>query len=256
MYKTILAAAAVVFAMSAAHATQPGNNGNGNGGCGNGQQTNGCPPTTPAPVGGAGGAGGQGGAGGHGGTGVGVGVGIANAAAAANAAALAQQAQQQAQGQQQQATATGGHAAATGGAAVGTGGASTANGTVTTTVAGDTTVVERNAPPAYAPDGKAPRTSCRIFIGLGGSNTGGAISGGFPIGNDGICVAGAKIEFMDKVNQVKPGTFKVADYLRAACEVEGMDKTDGCKEAADKRAAAELFAPVAERRPMPWQAGG
>jgi len=85
--KKILFSAALAFALiSAANATQPGNNGGGNGGCGVGQQTNGCGGST----GGTGGAGGQGGAGGTGvGLGVGVGIGVANAAANAAAAANA-----------------------------------------------------------------------------------------------------------------------------------------------------------------------
>lgn len=52
--KTSLVILAALALAGAAHATQPGNNGNGQGGCGVGQQTNGCGST-----GGAGGAGGS-----------------------------------------------------------------------------------------------------------------------------------------------------------------------------------------------------
>lgn len=54
-----LAGAFALGLVAAAHAGQPGNNGNGNGGCGVGQQTNGCGNSTPptnsdphAPIGG------------------------------------------------------------------------------------------------------------------------------------------------------------------------------------------------------------
>lgn len=83
--------------------------------------------------------------------------------------------------------------------------------------------------PAYAPDGSAPRTSCRIFMGLGGSGRDGSLSGGIPIGNDQTCLSGANIEFMDKVNKVKAGTFTDVDYLREACKVEGMSEATACK---------------------------
>ena len=54
--KTSLVILAALALAGAAHATQPGNNGNGQGGCGVGQQTNGC--GTPS-TGGQGGAGGS-----------------------------------------------------------------------------------------------------------------------------------------------------------------------------------------------------
>lgn len=89
--------------------------------------------------------------------------------------------------------------------------------------------VKQAASTAYAPNGQAPRSSCRLFVGVGGTTTGGALSGGLPIGNDQTCVSGAMVEFMDKLNQVKPGTFEADDYLEAACMVESMAKTKGCK---------------------------
>lgn len=52
--KKSLVALACAFALSAAYATPPGNNGGGHGGCGVGQQTNGCGGGTPGPAGPAG----------------------------------------------------------------------------------------------------------------------------------------------------------------------------------------------------------
>lgn len=235
-------------------ATQPGNNGNGNGGCGVGQQTNGC-----GGQGGAGGNGGNGGAGGQGGAGGSASAGAAAAAVAAaqaNAAAIAAQQQAQQQGQLQgqaqssrndnRSSATGGAggaASAAGGSANATGGVSGGN-SMTNHVAGDTTIVERNAPGAYAPDPKAPRTSCRLFVGFGGSNTSGALSGGVPIGNDQICVSGAGIEFMNAVNTVRPGTFDADDYLLVTCKVEGMSETKGCKASEKRRTSAAVASGV------------
>ena len=53
--KTSLVIFAALALAGAAHATQPGNNGNGQGGCGQGQTTNGCPGGSTGGAGGAGG---------------------------------------------------------------------------------------------------------------------------------------------------------------------------------------------------------
>ena len=82
---------------------------------------------------------------------------------------------------------------------------------------------------AYAPDTSSPRTSCRLFVGLGGSGRDGSLSGGIPIGNDQTCLSGAAIEAMDKANKVQAGTFLVSDYLLAICKMEGMDSMSACK---------------------------
>lgn len=89
--------------------------------------------------------------------------------------------------------------------------------------------VRQAAATAYAPTPSGPRASCRLFAGVGGTTTSGALSGGLPIGNDQTCVSGAMVEFMDTVNRVKAGTFEIDDYLEAACMVESMAKTKGCK---------------------------
>lgn len=171
--------------------------------------------------------------------GLGLGVGIAAAAARSQSAAQA----------------AGGAASAQGGQGIGgaggsaMGGAGGLGGTVGNVQAGGLDMagasigaVERSAPPAYAPPGSAPRLSCRLFAGLGGSNTSGALSGGIPIGNDQICVTGAQFELMDRINQHRPATFSQDDYLRAACKVEGMGDTGACQriQSADtKRARAD-----------------
>lgn len=193
----------------------------------------------------------KGGEGGNGyggdGYGIGVGVGIAGAESTAKASAEsnanAAAIQGQIQGQQQGQIAAGGDAKATanggaGGKANATGGAANASGGSSNAVGGSSggnsinvqgSTYEQAASTAYAPDGKAPRTSCRLFIGFGGTNVSGSLSGGIPIGSDQTCLSGAQIEFFDKVNKVQAGTFGPADYLRAACKVEGMDQMDGCK---------------------------
>lgn len=205
----------------------------------------------------------KGGEGGNGyggdGYGIGVGVGIAGAESNASAKASAESnanaaaIQGQIQAQQQAQTATGGDSKATayggkggsanatggdGGSANATGGVSNAAGGTSNatggssggnsiTVQGSTYRAAANS--AYAPDGSAPRTSCRLFFGFGGSSVTGSLSGGLPLGQDGLCLAGAQIEFMDKVNKIQAGTFVPADYLLAACKVEGMDQMSACK---------------------------
>lgn len=211
--KTLFVIAALTACLSA-HAT-PGNNGEGNGGCGVGQQTNGCGST--------------GGAGGQGGSVVGSG----------NSSNVNQQGQAQAQFQGQSVSNSGNSSAygqggsggyATGGdggtAAASAAGGNGAGNQTSVSVAG--AVYEAAASTAYAPDGKAPRTSCRIFVGLGGSNLNGSLSGGLPIGNDQTCMSGAQIEAMDKANKVQAGTFLIADYLIAICAMEGMERMAGC----------------------------
>lgn len=201
----------------------------------------------------------QGGDGGNGyggsGYGVGVGVGIAgaesNASAKSSSESNANAAAIQGQGQQQGQIATGGDSKATayggkggeanaaggaGGSA--TGGVSNAAGGTSSAIGGSSggnsinvqgSTYEQAASTAYAPDGKAPRTSCRLFVGLGGTSQNGSLSGGIPIGNDQTCMSGAQIEAMDKANKVQAGTFLIGDYLLAICKMEGMDQTQGCK---------------------------
>lgn len=154
--------------------------------------------------------GGKGGSGGSGGSG---GVGMGGSATGGNASAVG-------------GTGGAGGAAAAGAGGTGLGGAGGV-GTVAVNAVGST--YEAAASTAYAPDGKAPRTSCRLFIGLGGSQTNGSLSGGIPIANDQTCISGAQIEAMDKANKVYPGSFLIGDYLKAICKIEGMDATEGCK---------------------------
>lgn len=82
---------------------------------------------------------------------------------------------------------------------------------------------------AYAPTPQGPRTSCRLFVGLGGSGRDGSLSGGIPISNDQTCMSGAQIEFMNTVNKIQANTFTVGDYLIAVCAAEGMDKMSACQ---------------------------
>lgn len=151
----------------------------------------------------------------------------------------------QGQGQAQQATggaatstsnATGGSSFAAGGN--GSGNATNAELSTSTGLTSTTSVTTNYAAPvipkpssanAYAPEGSAPRTSCRIFVGIGGTGRDGSLSGGIPVGNDQTCLSGAQVEFMNNVNRVAPGTFTGADYLLAACKVEGMDQMAACK---------------------------
>lgn len=127
--------------------------------------------------------------------------------------------------QTQTASATGGAASATGGSASATGNG--AGNSTSVTFEGST--YREAAQTAYAPATVAPRVSCRIFVGLGGSSRDGSLSGGIPIGNDQSCLSGLQIELMDKVNRVAPGTFVGKDYLAAACKVEGMEAAAACK---------------------------
>lgn len=192
----------------------------------------------------------KGGEGGNGyggdGYGIGVGVGIAGAESNAKSSSEANAIQGQMQGQQQGQIAAGGDAKATanggaGGKANATGGAggsSSATGGAANAAGGSSggnsinvqgSTYEQSASTAYAPQAGAPRTSCRLFVGLGGTSQNGSLSGGIPIGNDQTCVSGAQIEFMNNVNKVAPGTFTGPDYLLAACKVEGMDQMQACK---------------------------
>lgn len=223
-FSVALAAVVICTAWAGnAFATQPGNNGGGNGGCGVGQQTNGCGSQS----GGNGGAGGQGGAGGNGsGVGLGVGIGYSQSDSKASANSISGS------------YSNGGDAKATGGSAnssnsnsvSGYGGSATGNGAGNSTnVNFEGSTYKEAAQTAYAPTPSGPRTSCRIFIGFGGSSTSGSLSGGVPLLNDGLCVAGAQVEFMNTVNKIQANTFSVQDYLVAVCAVEGMDKMAACK---------------------------
>lgn len=228
MKKLFVSLACIAISVSA-YAT-PGNNGNGNGGCGVGQQTNGCgnpgtDPTTPSYGGNA--TANAGAVAGAVGVGVGVGVGMGGEGGRATSNSNAQGGAANAQGGAGgNSTATGGSGGAGGSAAggSGTGGAASAVGSVTF----EGSTYKEAAQTAYAPDGKAPRTSCRLFVGFGGSSVNGSLSGGIPIGNDQTCVSGAMIEAMDKANKVQAGTFGIDDYLLAICAIEGMDKTKRC----------------------------
>lgn len=83
---------------------------------------------------------------------------------------------------------------------------------------------ERSAPSSFAPAGSAPVTSCRLFFGVAGSQTGGSLGAGLPMGNDQVCITQAQFALMDRL-----GGFQAEDYLRAACKVEGMSETSRCK---------------------------
>lgn len=182
-------------------------------------------------------AGGQGGNG-YGGSGTGIGVGIAGASADVKNTNSNLNAQGQMQGQgQQQGQGQGQHQSATGGSS-NQSQSSSANGSNTgsnigqgnsTNVNFEGSTYKEAAQTAYAPTPSGPRTSCRIFIGFGGSSTSGSLSGGVPLLNDGLCVAGAQVEFMNTVNKIQANTFSVQDYLVAVCAVEGMDKMAACK---------------------------
>lgn len=109
---------------------------------------------------------------------------------------------------------------------------------------GSATLVNNYRPAAataYAPAGSAPRTSCRLYIGLGGGNVNGSGSGGIPIGNDQTCLTGTGIDTMDQINAKFGETFGRDDYLTVACKVEGMSATKVC-------AAHKAAQPVAEQR--------
>lgn len=205
--------------------------------------------TTNAPTanGGQGGAGGNGGNGGNatGGTGFGGAGGSvlgsgnsSNANTNLNSATAAQaqgQQMQQGQGQAQQATggsATGGaggaaSSAATSGNSSAAGGNGAGNKTRVNVDA--SSVYEAAASTAYAPAVPTVLRSCRLYISLGGSSVGGAGSGGIPIGNDATCLADSQIELMSKVNKSFAGKFTEADFIIAACKVEGMADMAVCK---------------------------
>lgn len=187
---------------------------------------------------------GYGGQGGNGGTGIGGAGGSvlgsgnsSNANTNLNSATAAQaqgqlQGQQQGQGQAQGQQATGGAASATGGnAAAAAGNASAAGGNG----AGNVTNVDASsdykaaASTAYAPPVPTVLRSCRLYISLGGSSVSGAGSGGIPIGNDATCLADSQIELMTKVNKSFAGKFTEADFIIAACKVEGMADMAVCK---------------------------
>lgn len=172
--------------------------------------------------------------GGDGGSGVGVGVGIAAAAAFAAGG----------NGGVGGSGGQGGAGGLGGSGFGGTGGTANASGNGSgnqTQIAVGGSVYEAASAPAYAPAGSAPRTSCRLFVGLGGTSTGGSLSGGIPVGNDQTCLSGAQFEFMDRINALAPKTFESADYLRAACKVEGMGETDGCKRFSEGQRVLAVF---------------
>lgn len=113
----------------------------------------------------------------------------------------------------------------------GVGGNATAGGAVVGAGAGAVSVVsnyKQAAAGAYAPRPSGPATSCRLFVGLGGTNVNGSLSGGIPIGNDQTCLSDKKLTYMDFVNSQFAGTFNKGDYLEAVCAIEGMDATEGC----------------------------
>lgn len=234
-------AAAIAALSFAAHATQ-GNNGGGNGGCGVGQQTNGCRGTTsPVSSDNTNSSTSSANAGAIGvgvGLGIGVGYGQGGAGGAGGQGGSAAQTQTAQGGQGGNSSATGG-AGGAGGTSIAAGGSATggiatgqgSGNSTSVNIAGstNTTTYREAAQSAYAPQTAAPRTSCRIFIGLGGSSRDGSLSGGIPIGNDSSCLAGLQLEMMDKVNALSAGTFTANDYLTAVCRVEGMENMMACK---------------------------
>ena len=228
--KTSLVILAALALAGAAHATQPGNNGNGQGGCGQGQTTNGCPGGS---TGGAGGAGGSA-------------TSVSGAAAIAGAAAGAVSGSQSAVVGSGNSTATGG-AGGAGGSSRADGGQASAVGSVT--VNGDTYQAPAQAATAYAPSIPQVATSCRLYISLGGagSNTAttASVSGGIPIGNDQTCLVGNQLRVMTAINDAdktagRPATFSPADFRAAACSLEGMSEMSGCKAPSQTRAEAIL----------------
>jgi hypothetical protein len=239
--KTLLA----IAVLSASFSAFAGND-NSNGGCqGNCPTTGGGPVTanggnsTAVGLGvgiGLGGAGGQGGKGGEGGSAAVFGSG--NSSVKNDNTNLNANIQGQQQHQDQTQTAKGGNASATGGNATGGSGGYAVSGNSSaqgngsgnaTNVNFEGSTYKEAAQTAYAPTPSGPRTSCRLFIGFGGTNTSGALSGGVPIGQDQTCLSGAQVEFMHTVNKIKANTFTVDDYLLAVCAVEGMDKMTACK---------------------------
>lgn len=120
--------------------------------------------------------------------------------------------------------------------------ASAANGgnTISNSIGGDTTVYERSAPGISISAPTQPITSCRLGVSLGGSNTGGAVGGGIPIGNDATCLAGAQLAAMEKA-----GGFTMDDRQKAACGIEGMSAMSVCKKQAEPAKSAAALAPAA-----------
>jgi len=112
----------------------------------------------------------------------------------------------------------------------GVGGNATAGGAVVGAGAGAVSVqnnYKQSAASAYAPRASGPATSCRLFVGLGGTNTSGSLSGGIPIGNDQTCLSDKKLSYMDAINDRFSGTFNKGDCLEAICLIEGMDVKQG-----------------------------
>lgn len=163
----------------------------------------------------------------NGGTGVGIGLGVGIAGAQSDSSSRSSSSSQGGD-----ATANGGNGgtATQGQSATGYGGTANGQGSGNQTsvnVGGST--YKESAQTAYAPTVQQPRTSCRIFLSIGGSSTSGSLSGGIPLANDQSCVSGLQVELMDKVNAHSPGTFKTADFLAAVCAVEGMEKMSACQ---------------------------
>lgn len=202
MKRNLITLAIIATLAASAYAEKPGNSGGGNGGCGVGQTTNGCGGATPiVNHGGAGGAG----------VGVGVGIGIAGATASSESQSDATAIAAQHQSAQ----------AISGGNKLTNEGNNAAQSTKVI-IQGDT--VESNTPPVMAGVLPSVPTSCRLYLFGGGSTRDGAASGTLPIGNDQTCLSGAKLNFMQRV-----GGFTQAEMQAVACEVEGMEKLDTCK---------------------------
>lgn len=168
--------------------------------------------------------------------------GVSQSRAEARAMALAianARAQANATGGSAQSTATGGAASASGGSAQATSAPSSAQANSAPSSAsldlqgakfGGDIYYPRQTPPAYAPQGDKPPTSCRLFIGGGASSAGGAASGAIPIGNDAICLHEKRDVTMRQANKRRAGTFSEEDFLRNDCTIEGMSDTKACKE--------------------------
>lgn len=226
--RNLLALVIVSSLFTAAHATNGGPSNNSEYNTYN-QQTYNQPQGGQGGAGGLGGQGGTGGEGGKGGTG-----GNASNFNTNGATAIGSNTSTNTNNVTQGQTAVGQGGAGGAGTGVASG-LGVAGASATAVGSGNNTQVNFTQPKpssanAYAPDSSAPRTSCRIFVGLGGTGRDGSLSGGIPIGNDQTCLTGAQIEAMDKANKVQPGTFLVADYLLAICKMEGMGATAGCKQ--------------------------
>lgn len=158
--------------------------------------------------------GGGGGGGGGGGAGIGVGVGISAA-----------QSQARASNRSEIGIATNVGLSNTIGSSAQ--GGSIGAGAVQVTAAGDT--YKAASAPAFAPGASGPVSSCRLFIGLGATNTSGSGSAGIPIGNDQACVVENAHRLMNRMNAMKANAFTYDDYLRPVCKFEGMADTAECK---------------------------